>query len=82
MTIRQNTVLISSDLEVSIVKDDETDNRILECAIAGNAHYIVSGDRRHLLPLMKYSGIKILPPADFLKMKMEGSLFDQRFKGV
>jgi uncharacterized protein len=72
--IRQNTIIVSPNLKFSVIKNDETDNRILECAIAGNAHYIVSGDRHHLLPLIEYQGIMILAPADFLKMKLDGSL--------
>jgi uncharacterized protein len=32
------------------IKDDPEDNKILECAIAANANYIISGDK-HLLNL-------------------------------
>lgn len=42
------------------------DNRILECALAGEAHFIVSGDH-HLTDLKEYQGISILNPADFLE---------------
>ncbi|MFP3896279.1 MAG: PIN domain-containing protein [Anaerolineales bacterium] len=31
--------------EISAIERDPTDNRYLECAIAGEASYIVSGDR-------------------------------------
>ena len=40
------------------------DNRILECAIAGHADVIVSGDR-HLRKLKSYKGIPIVRPVDF-----------------
>jgi putative PIN family toxin of toxin-antitoxin system len=44
---------------------DEPDNRVLECALEGNAQYIVTGDR-HLLHLPPIEGIAILEPAEFL----------------
>jgi len=44
---------------------DESDNRILECAVAGQAAVIISGDK-HLLQLSSYQGIAVLQPADFL----------------
>ena len=52
---------------VSIVTKDPDDNRIIECAIAGGADYIVSGDA-HLLNIGQYEGIRILPPTAFLSV--------------
>jgi putative PIN family toxin of toxin-antitoxin system len=66
IALRQNTTLIQPDFEISVIKKDETDNRILECAVAGNAKYIISGDRHHIQPLIEYHGIRILTPAEFL----------------
>ncbi|MEI6085056.1 MAG: fatty acid desaturase [Verrucomicrobiota bacterium] len=43
------------------------DEMILESAIAGEVDVIVSGDKKHLLPLRKFQGILILSPADFLR---------------
>jgi uncharacterized protein len=47
------------------VKDDPSDNRILECAEAGGSEFIVTGDA-HLLKLGQFAGMKILKPAEFL----------------
>jgi len=47
------------------VLKDEPDNRILECAIAAQADWIVSGDR-HLLSLKRHADIAIILLADFL----------------
>ncbi len=47
------------------VKADPTDNKIVECAVSGQAHFIVSGDR-HLLDLRGYDGIKIVTARQFL----------------
>ena len=52
---------------VLILEDDPDDNRILECALAANASYIISGDE-HLLDLGEYRGIMIISLAGFLKL--------------
>jgi len=46
---------------------DEPDNRILECAVAGKADFIISGDH-HLTDLKNYQGIKIINPTTFLDL--------------
>jgi putative PIN family toxin of toxin-antitoxin system len=46
--------------------DDDPDNRILECAIAAEADFIVTGDR-HLLSLKHFQNISILKLSDFLE---------------
>lgn len=44
------------------------DNRILECALEGKVDYIVTGDKKHLLPLGEFEGIKIVTATEFLKI--------------
>jgi putative PIN family toxin of toxin-antitoxin system len=44
---------------------DETDNRVLECALDGRADWIITGDK-HLLELELFEGIKITTVANFL----------------
>jgi len=66
--IKRQTILVHPKLKVTIIKRKDDDNRILECAIEGNAQYLISGDRKHLLPLKEYQGTKILSPAEFLKL--------------
>ena len=70
--IRELYTLIVTSHDISIIRDD-TDNRIVECAIEGNAQYIISGDKRHLLPLKEYKGIKILTPNEFLNIYESGN---------
>ncbi len=48
-------------IRLSIVKEKESDNRILECAVSGDANLIVTGDK-HLLRLKKYKNIPIDRP--------------------
>ncbi|OGQ33490.1 MAG: putative toxin-antitoxin system toxin component, PIN family [Deltaproteobacteria bacterium RIFCSPHIGHO2_12_FULL_43_9] len=57
--------LVYPSERIDIIKADPTDNRILECAITADADYIITGDKKHIIPLKKYNGIKIVSPADF-----------------
>ncbi len=50
------------------VVPDPDDHKVLECAVVGGATHIVTGDRRHLLPLGSYQGIAIVSAADFLAL--------------
>jgi uncharacterized protein len=52
----------------NIIENDLADNHILACAMSGKADVIVSGDKRHLLPLKEYVGIPIVRPVDFLRI--------------
>ena len=45
---------------------DPDDNRVLECAAAFKADFIITGDG-HLLKLLHFRGMDILTPADFLE---------------
>jgi len=49
-----------------IIPNDPSDDKFIQCALAGNAKVIVSGDI-HLLSLKVYQDIHILSPAEFLK---------------
>lgn len=51
---------------VGVIEDDPTDNRILECALAADAETIVTGDKKHLLPLGSFRGVSIVGLRDFL----------------
>ena len=66
--IKAKTILVQPKNKVSVIKENDDDNRILECAIEGRVQYLISGDRKHLLPLKEYQGIKILSPVEFLKL--------------
>jgi hypothetical protein len=52
---------------VSMVCKTEIGHRILECALSGEAMFIISGDKNNLLCLKKYKNIDILSPAEFLE---------------
>jgi putative PIN family toxin of toxin-antitoxin system len=48
------------------VLNDESDNRILECAMAGNADAIVTGDKSMLM-LKEYRHIRVISLGEFLR---------------
>lgn len=48
------------------VPADPKDDMVVECAVVAGADYIVSGDRRHLLPLKAYGTIRIVDPSTLL----------------
>lgn len=45
---------------------DPDDRKFLECAVAGRAGHVVSGDK-HLLTLGSFRGIPIVPAAEYLR---------------
>ena len=51
-----------------VIEGGHADNRILECAVEASADYLVTGDRRHLLPLEEYQGSRILNAPRFLSV--------------
>lgn len=62
---------VEPQLSIDLVKEDPTDNRILECAVTSKSDYIVTGDR-HLLKLGDLGIIKIVRPSDFIGLATQG----------
>jgi putative PIN family toxin of toxin-antitoxin system len=46
---------------------DKTDNKYLECGMAGKVDFIITGDV-HLLKMKKYGAIKIVSAKDYLEI--------------
>ena len=53
--------------KIKLIKEDPSDNKIIECAVDGKVDYIISKDN-HLLKHKEYKGIKIITPEEFLKI--------------
>ena len=53
---------------ISVINKQPGDNRILECAIAAHADFLVTGDKKHLLPLRKFRTVHIVAPVTFLEI--------------
>jgi putative PIN family toxin of toxin-antitoxin system len=51
---------------VSLARD-VTDNKFLALAEAADADYLVTNDRRHLLPLKRHLTTEVVTPAEFLR---------------
>jgi putative PIN family toxin of toxin-antitoxin system len=68
--LRSFSRLVSITHTLKVVSADPDDDKIIECAVVGQAEYIITGDRRHLLPLGSYQAIRIVSPADFLTLAL------------
>lgn len=55
-------------LHLTDIVADDTDHRILECVVAAQADYLITGDKRHLQPLKRFRGIAIVSPRTFLAL--------------
>lgn len=60
-TIRKMAEVVAPDMTLDVVPDDEDDNRIVECAVAGQADLIVTFDK-DLLRLKAYETTGIITP--------------------
>jgi putative PIN family toxin of toxin-antitoxin system len=66
--IRRIAKVVFPKIKLNIIKNDPPDNHILECALAGQANFIVTGDKKHLRVLNQFRNIKILLPAEFIRI--------------
>jgi putative PIN family toxin of toxin-antitoxin system len=71
--ISKQALLVRPQETLHVITANESDNRYIECAVAGGAAFIVSGDE-HLLEQGEYHGIAIVPPATFVALRESGSL--------
>ena len=62
-----NSIYIANPPELNIEIEDKDDKKFIECAVALECKYIISGDK-HLLKLKNYYDVKILSPDEFLKI--------------
>lgn len=68
LELRLVSTRILPALHLSDIVQHEADHRILECAVATRADYLITGDKRHLQPLKHFRGISILSPRAFLNL--------------
>jgi len=65
--LRVDTEIINIH-SIVLASKDKKDNRYLVCSDDGQADYLVSGDKKHLLPLKKFGLTKIISPRDFVEI--------------
>ena len=64
----QNVNLITSYYRFDLIKKDRDDNKFVDCAIAGNAHYIVSEDKDfNALDKIEFPKVEVLSMEGFRK---------------
>jgi putative PIN family toxin of toxin-antitoxin system len=66
--IERLAAVIQPEITIDIIKEKEDDNRILECAVSGKVDYLITGDKKHILPLGSIQGIPIVTITEFLKI--------------
>ena len=66
--IRAIAHLVQPTERASVITAKDDDNRILECALAAQAEFLVTGDKEHLLPLESYRNTRIVTPSQFLDL--------------
>ena len=59
--------IVEINERIDEIKEDPTDNKILECAVESNSEYILSYDK-HLLNIKEFRGIKIITPEEYLEI--------------
>ncbi len=67
-TLANAAIVIEPPRLPEVIGDSHADNRILECAVEAEADHLVTGDRRHLLPLGEHEGARILNAPRFLSV--------------
>jgi len=63
--INRKALIVTPAKRLNILKADEPDNRVLECAIKVKADFIITGNKRHF-PFEEFKGSKIVTPRQFI----------------
>jgi predicted nucleic acid-binding protein len=63
--IHRKALIVTPAKRLKIIKEDEPDNRVLECAIKANADFIITGNKRHF-SFEEFKGSKIVTPREFI----------------
>ena len=71
--IKKHAKMVKPSVPVSAIKIDPADNRLLECALAAAADYLVTGNIKHF-PFKKFQNTRIVSPQEFLVILGEAVL--------
>ena len=63
---RNAATMIEPRRRTAVIENRHADNRILDCVVEARADCLVTGDRRHLLPLGEYCGARTVNAPRFL----------------
>ena len=59
--------MVEPKQKIDVIKEDPSDNKFVEAAIAGKAEYIITQDK-NILKVKEYMGIKMVTPKEFLEL--------------
>jgi len=63
--IKQKALRVTPTRELEVLKLDEADNRILECAAKAKVDFVITGNKKHF-PFEDFKGSKIVTPREFI----------------
>jgi putative PIN family toxin of toxin-antitoxin system len=66
--LNDSATVVEPRRRLPIIRTNQADNRILACAVVATADFLITGDRRHLLPLNVHEGVRIVNAAVFLSL--------------
>jgi predicted nucleic acid-binding protein len=66
--IRRLSIIVHPVTQVRMISAQLMDNLLLEVAEDARPDYIVSGDKKHVLPIGSYKDIPVLAPPAFMKV--------------
>ena len=65
----EQVILIEPTYRWDLIKEDRDDNKFVDCAIAGNADFIITSDRDfNILKDISFPGVIAIHPDEFIKM--------------
>jgi putative PIN family toxin of toxin-antitoxin system len=64
--IRKTSLLVKPTRTVTVIKNDDPDNRLLECAQAASATYLVTGNAKHFP--RTFEATTIVTPRQFIDL--------------
>ena len=83
-TIREKGLYYEGNYQTNILDNiDPDDNMFLAACLESNADYLVSLDKKHLLPLKHFHGTQIVMPSGFLRaIKKEANNLNTEIQNV
>ncbi len=64
--LQDRATVVEPPRRPEVIEGGHADNRVLECAAEARASWLITGDRRHLLPLGEHLGTRIVNAPRFL----------------
>lgn len=65
--IKKAALWVEPKVQVNLVKVDPADNKFLECALACQADFLITGNTKHF-PLKEFHQTKVVNPGKFLEL--------------